>query len=274
MDKEKQKQILSLCHEMKLKALEMALGTGSIGCHIGGGFSLMEIMATLYSLANISIGDVNRDRIIMSKGHGVLALYTALWKYQFITDNDLSTFDKNGTNLYGHAHRCLDKGIEFSGGSLGLGLSYAVGVAMACKKKNICNHIYVIVGDGECDEGIVWESLMSIANYKLNNMTIIVDRNRYQLDGPTDEVLDQLDLEDKFKSFGFDIETIDGHSINDLYNALTKQNDIRPKAIIANTIKANGISFLINNKLSHQCAITPKKYQQAIEDINKMYGEI
>ena len=81
-------------------------------------------------------------------------------------------------------------------------------------------------------------------------------------------------MEDKFKSFGFDIETIDGHSINDLYNALTKQNDIRPKAIIANTIKANGISFLINNKLSHQCAITPKKYQQAIEDINKMYGEI
>lgn len=263
-------QISKDIYEMKLKALEMALST-SFGAHIGGGFSVMEIMRCLYEVANIpDVHDERRDRIIMSKGHGVLALYTALWKKGFMTEEDLATFETDGTKFHGHAHRNLDKGIEFSGGSLGLGISYAVGVAKACKNKELGNSIYVILGDGEMDEGIVWEAMMSIVNFGLNNVTIIVDRNQYQLDGPTTEIMNLLSVEDKLKAFGYDVETINGHSIPELLDTLGKSSD-KPRAIVANTVKANGISFLMNNKMSHQCALPKKKYDMAVEEIKQAY---
>lgn len=258
------------CYEMKLKALDMALST-SFGAHIGGGFSAMEIMRCLYEVANIpSMQDELRDRIIMSKGHGVLALYTALWKKGLMTEDDLATFETDGTLFHGHAHRNLEKGIEFSGGSLGLGISYAVGVAKACKNKELGNKIYVILGDGEMDEGIVWEALMSIVNFGLNNLTVIVDRNQYQLDGPTSEIMNLFSIEDKLKAFGYDVETVDGHSIPQLIETLNKASN-RPHAIVANTIKANGISFLMNNKISHQCLLPRKKYEMAVEEIKQTY---
>lgn len=257
--------------EMKLKALDMALST-SFGAHIGGGFSAMEILRCLYEVTNIpSMQDERRDRIIMSKGHGVLALYTALWKKGLMTEDDLATFETDGTLFHGHAHRNLKKGIEFSGGSLGLGVSYAVGVAKACKMKGLGNKIYVILGDGEMDEGIVWEALMSIVNFGLNNVTIIVDRNQYQLDGPTNEIMNLLSVEDKLKVFGYDVETIDGHCIPQLLETLGKSSD-KPRAIVANTIKANGISFLMNNKISHQCVLPKKKYELAVEEIKQAYN--
>lgn len=263
-------QITWEIYEMKLKALDMALST-SFGAHIGGGFSAMEIMRCLYEVANIpSMQDESRDRIILSKGHGVLALYTALWKKGLMTEEDLATFETDGTKFHGHAHRNLDKGIEFSGGSLGLGISYAVGVAKACKEKELTNRIYVILGDGEMDEGIVWEALMAISNFGLNNMTIIVDRNQYQLDGPTNDVMNLLSIEDKLKAFGYDVETVDGHSIPALMDTLGKASD-KPRAIVANTIKANGISFLMNNKVSHQCVLPKKKYELAVEEIKQAY---
>jgi len=257
--------------EMKLKALDMALST-SFGAHIGGGFSAMEIMACLYEVANIpSMAEEGRDRIILSKGHGVLALYTALWKKGFMTEEDLATFETDGTMFHGHAHRNLEKGIEFSGGSLGLGISYAVGVAKACKYKGLNNRIYVILGDGEMDEGIVWEALMSIANFSLNNVTVIVDRNQYQLDGPTADIMNLLSIEDKLKAFGYDVKVVNGHSISELLDTFGKASD-KPCAIIANTIKANGISFLMNNKISHQCVLPRKKYEIAVEDIKHAYN--
>ena len=259
------------CFEMKLKALDMALST-SFGAHIGGGFSAMEIMACLYEVANIpSMHDVNRDRIIVSKGHGVLAYYTALWKKGFMTEEDLSTFETDGTQFHGHPHRNMDKGIEFSGGSLGLGLSYAVGVAKACKLKGIDNTIYVLVGDGEMDEGIVWESLMSISHFGLDNMVIVIDKNNYQLDGPTDEIMGLSSLESKLQAFGLDVETIDGHSIEALIHSLYKKTG-KPRAIVANTIKAHGISFLENNKMSHQGILSKKKYEKAVEEIRSAYN--
>lgn len=258
---------------MKLKALEMALGTGSNGSHIGGAFSAMEIFAALYDIANIDMHSESRDRIIVSKGHCVLAYYTALWQKGLLTEDELATFDKNGTSFHGHPHRDLKYGIEFSGGSLGLGLSYAVGVALACKRNGLKNRIYVIVGDGECDEGIVWESLMSISNYKLNNITIIVDRNGYQLDGPTTEIMNQYALEDKMRTFGYDVDVVNGHSIEELYNTLSSKTE-SSRVIIANTVKANGISFLVNNKMSHHAVLTPKKYTQALEEIKSYYGKL
>lgn len=258
------------CYEMKLKALDMA-ATTSFGAHIGGGFSAMEIMISLYAVANIpSMQDKGRDRIIVSKGHGVLALYTALWKKGLMTEEDLNTFEADGTQFHGHAHRNIEKGIEFSGGSLGLGISYAVGVAKACKLKGLDNKIYVLLGDGEMDEGIVWESLMSIVQFGLDNMILIIDRNGYQLDGPTSEIMNLSPLESKLESFGYVTDTVDGHSIEALTEVFSKELT-GPRAIIADTVKGNGISFLINNKISHQCVLGKKKYEQAVNEIKEAY---
>ena len=264
------KRLEQQCYEMKLKALELAQST-SFGAHIGGGFSAMEIMTSLYEVANIpSMTEPSRDRIIMSKGHGVLALYTTLWKKGYISDGELATFETNGTQFHGHAQKNIEKGIEFSGGSLGLGLSYAVGVAKACKMNGYDNTIYVILGDGEMDEGIVWESMMSITHFNLDNMVIIVDKNDYQLDGPTDEIMGLSSLEKKLEAFGLEVETVNGHSIEELIKFLPKKTG-KPRAIVANTIKAHGISFLENNKMSHQCVLTKKKYEQAVEEIKSAY---
>lgn len=267
------KDIERQCYAMKLKALDMAYGVGAFGSHIGGGFSAMEILATLYHYANVdkSWGE-DRDRIIISKGHCTLAYYTALWQKGFIPEEALDTYDKNGTLLYTHEHENRDYGIEFSGGSLGLGLSYAVGVALGCKRKALNNRVFVLVGDGELDEGICWEALMSMANYHLDNITVIVDRNKYQLDGPTVEVMNQYSLEDKFKSFGFVVDTIDGHNIEEIISALNGGIANSPKAIIADTIKAHGISFLENSNKSHQYALTKKNYGQAVADIKEAYN--
>ena len=262
------------CYEMKLKALDMALGTGANGSHIGGAFSSMELFAALYEVANIADPTAeDRDRIIVSKGHCVLSYYTALWKKGFISEDDLDSFDRNGTNFHGHPHRELEKGMEFSAGSLGLGMSYAVGVAMACKDKKLGNRIFVMLGDGECDEGIVWESLMSISNFGLDNVTVIVDRNKYQLDGITDDIMNLFSLEEKFKAFGFDVQTVDGHDVGAIADALAKEGE-KPAVIIADTIKANGISFLENNKMSHHTPLTGKKHAQAVEEIKQAYGKL
>lgn len=259
------------CLEMKLKALEMALLSGSFGAHIGGAFSSMEIMAALYEIANITPQDQTRDRIIMSKGHSALSLYTVLWQKEYISEDILMSYDQNGTLLHGHPNRDISKRLEFPAGSLGLGLSYAVGVSLACKKKGIDNTVYCIVGDGECDEGIIWEACQSASQYDLVNLTVIVDNNGYQLDGATKEVICQDKIADKFEAFGFDVTVINGHDIDKLLKVLSVKST-KPRAIIANTIKAHGISFLENNKLSHHCSLTKKKYQQAVEDIRKSYG--
>jgi transketolase len=231
----------------------------------------MEIITAIYEVANIkSMKDEGRDRVIISKGHSVLAYYTALWKNGYISEEELDAFETDGGLLYGHPHKNLDKGIEFSGGSLGLGISYAVGVAKACKNKGLNNTVYVLVGDGEMNEGVVWEAIMSIIHFNLNNMVIIVDKNGYQLDGPTGDVMRLDSIENKLKAFGFDVEVVNGHLMEELLPVLTKKTG-KPRAIVANTVKAHGISFLENNKMSHQCVLTKKKYEQAVEDIKRGY---
>jgi transketolase len=258
--------------EMRLKALEMALGTGNNGSHIGGALSAMEIFATLYSTINVDPNnpfDENRDRVIVSKGHSVLAYYTALNKAGFLSEADLDSFDKNGTLFHGHPARNVKQGIEFSAGSLGLGLSFAIGMSLACKRKGLQNRIFVIVGDGECNEGLVWETLMSATNFNLLNLTVIIDWNGYQLDGPTDDIMQLSSLEKKIESFGFDTQVIDGHDCDALTKSLQYKSN-KPKAILAKTVKGNGVSFLMNNKNAHHCVITQKQYEQALSEINQI----
>jgi transketolase len=267
---EKYNYLKELSHKLRLRILELTYGVKKSGAHVGGGLSCVEILATLYgSILKFDINnplDRNRDRFILSKGHGAIALYSVLEQVGFISKEELDQFEVNGYPYYAHASRNLLKGIEFSGGSLGLGLSYAIGVAILCKKENLNNHIYVLLGDGECDEGLVWESLMSAAHFNLTNLTVIVDCNGLQSDGYTSVIMNHSALSDKFISFGFNVIDIDGHDLNVLHDALKVKDLTRPNAIIAHTVKGKGVSFMENNKKWHHGSLTSDEYEQAVSE--------
>jgi transketolase len=194
-----------------------------------------------------------------------------LENFGYLDKNHTSKFEQNGTNLFAHAHKNLSHGIEYSGGSLGLGLSFGVGIALANRMKDLDPKIIVLVGDGECDEGIVWESLMSISNFNLDNFLVIVDRNKMQSDGEKIQIMDQKDIALKFKSFGFDVCEIDGHDHQQIKEALN-QNQTCPKAIIANTIKGKGIGFMESNSNWHHGYLNENLFNEALEDLEKGYG--
>lgn len=262
-----------LAKEIRLSALLMAFNSGKNGSHLGAGLSAVEIFAALYGkVLRYDINnreDDNRDRLVVSKGHCVLSYYSALRWAGFLTDADINSFEVNGSHFHGHAMRNLQKGIEFSGGSLSMGMSFAGGIALACKKKGLKSRVYAIVGDGECDEGLIWESAMSAANYGLNNFYVIVDRNKLQYDGPTADVMNQIDLGDKFRSFGFEVRIVDGHDPDALADVLDKPSD-KPVCVIADTIKGKGVSFMENNKEWHHHTLTEEQYMAAKAEVENV----
>lgn len=269
MEEKDIKKVEEWAHKMRVKCIELTHNAGKNGGHMGGALSAMEIFASLYGgVANISPqnkDDINRDRIIASKGHCVLAYFTALNMARFISDELLDTFETNGTTLHGHPTRNLDRGIEFSAGSLGLGISFAVGVAKSCQLKGLNNRIFVILGDGECNEGIVWESLAFASHHHLSNLTVILDRNKLQLDAPTADICNMESFEKKFDAFNFHVDTVNGHNVKELCEALGKRYDM-PNVVIADTIKGKGVSFLENNPACHHYVLNDKQYQQAMEE--------
>ena len=252
---------------MRKRILELALKSGSSGAHLGGSLSMVEILAALYSVANVSHDD-SRDRVILSKGHGALALYTALELNGKMSTELVDTFETNGTHLFAHASRDIEHGIEFSGGSLGLGISYAVGVALACKEKGLNNRIYVIVGDGECNEGLFWEALMAIKQFQLNNMTVIIDKNGLQADGFTNEIIDLSPMADKLQAFGLKTIEVDGHDMEALVNVFSSKERNQPVAIVANTIKGKGVPFMENSAAWHHGVLNQKKFDKAMEELS------
>lgn len=263
----------NLAKTIRLSALQMALNSGKNGSHLGAGLSAVEIMAALYGgVLKYDINnkeDENRDRLVVSKGHCVLSYYSALRQAGFLTDEDIKSFETNGSHFHGHAMRNLDKGIEFSGGSLSMGMSFAVGQALACKKKGLSGRVFSIVGDGECDEGLIWEAAMSAANYGLNNFILIVDRNKLQYDGPTTEVMNQIDLGDKFRAFGFDVRVVDGHDVEALTKVLNEPSD-KPVCVIADTIKGKGVSFMEGVKTWHHSTLSQEQYEQAVKEVENV----
>lgn len=262
--------LLNSFHEeaqwMRRRIVEVAYQAGKKGAHLGGSLSVVEILSVLYSIMHHT-KDADRDRMILSKGHSALALYCLLEHKGVLTRSELETFETNGTHLYAHAPRNIEKGVEFSGGSLSLGVSFGVGVALACQKKGLNNRIYIIVGDGECDEGLVWEAVMSIAHYNLKNVTIIVDCNGVQLDGTTNDIMNISRLADKFAAFGFASIEVDGHNVAALYNAFTSGIGDKPRAIIAKTVKGKGVSFCEGQYIWHHNVLTDTLYQQAMEEL-------
>ena len=256
--------------ELRLSALKMAYDCGKNGSHVGPGLSSIEIMATLYGdVLKYDVNhpeDENRDRLVVSKGHCVLAYYSALNKVGFLSDEDIASFETNGSHFHGHAMRNLENGIEFSGGSLSMGMTFAVGLALSCKRKGNTNRVFALVGDGECDEGLIWEAAMSASHYQLNNFTVIVDRNKLQYDGPTEKVMNQIDLAKKFEAFGFDVFVVDGHDCDALSKALKKTSD-KPTCVIADTIKGKGVSFIEGVKEWHHHTLSQEEYEQAVKEV-------
>lgn len=262
-------ELENACIQMRLDALYMA--KEAVYSHIGGALSLIEILAVLYlNIMNIDSNkplDENRDRFILSKGHATQALYPALCLKGFIDKEELYTYKKDNTRLYAHPSKNLAMGIEFSSGSLGQGVSQAVGVALALKhKKNFNSKVYVVIGDGECDEGSVWEAVMSASHFKLDNLCIIVDKNNLQYDGATNDILNLNSLLNKFSAFGCETFEVDGHDIVELINVFNEKTT-NAKVVIANTVKGKGVSFMENMQNWHHDRLTENLYNDAIKEV-------
>ena len=262
-----------LAKNLRLSALKMALDCGKNGSHLGTAMSSIEMYSALYGeVLNYDAAnpeDDNRDRLIVSKGHSVLAYYSALRYAGFLSDEDIASFETNGSHFHGHAMRNIYKGIEFSGGSLSMGMSFAVGEALACKRKGLSARVFALIGDGECDEGLIWEAAMAAANYKLNNFKVIVDKNVLQYDGPTSDVMDLKDLAAKFRAFGFDVEEVDGHDPYVIAENLNKGYE-NPFCLIAHTVKGKGVSFMENNREWHHHTLSQEQYDQAIKEVENV----
>ena len=224
--------------------------------HIGSELSCIDILVILYfSIMNIKPSIKNkrfRDFFLLSKGHAALALYVVLCKKGFFSKEFLDQeFLVDGGILGGHPDYNPSLGIEFSSGSLGHGLSVGAGIALAKKRDNIPGNVYVLLGDGECNEGMIWEAIMFGSSFKLNNLTAIIDYNNLQGLGKSNKIINLEPLDKKFKSFGWDAIKVDGHNFNELKKALTKKNINKPKIIIAKTVKGMGISSMQNKLSSH-----------------------
>ena len=256
--------ILSYQHDIRRMATEMAKSAGKAGSHIGGSFSCIEIFSVLYG--GIMDYDVNnptwdeRDRFIPSKTHCILSNFSTLVKAGFITKDKLFSFHEDGGLLAGHPWN-IEIGLEFAGGSLGMGIGVAVGMALAAKRYGKKHKVYVLLGDGESNEGSVWEAFMSASKFKLDNLVVIIDYDNMQFDGPNDEVMSLSPLKEKMIAFGFETLEVDGHDIKALWDAFSIKHDGKPLAIVAKTIKAHGVPSLENTAESHHAELSEEDYQ-------------
>ena len=268
------KNIKNFAFQVRKNILEMAVAAGASSAHFGGALSITEIVATLFAY-QMKIDKKNpkweeRDRFILSKGHACLAYYAALCEVGYISNNELKTFEQNDTNLLGHPVINRDLGIEFSNGSLGMGLSLGIGVAISSKRKKKNFNVYVIVGDGECNEGSIWEGAMAAPNFNLDNLYVIIDKNNFQQTGSNKEIMNVANLKDKWSNFGWHTVELDGHNVKDLCNFFQESKNIKkPKAIIANTIKGKGFSFSENNNDWHHSILSKSFYEKAIKELKK-----
>ena len=265
-------EIKAMCKRMRLHAMDMALAAGNRGAHVSGSLSCMEIYAVLYgAILKYDIDEPlwnDRDRFIAGKEHARLAEYPARAEMGFYPVDVLNSYEENDGLLVGHQLR-KELGVEYGSMSLGMEMSFAVGKAIIAKQTEKKYHIYCLLGDAECEEGPVWEAFIAAAHYKLDNLTVVIDRNYMSVDGNTEELMAQLDMQKKMEAFGWESVTVDGHDVHQLLAALSHMPEGRPYAVIAQTTKGKGVSFIENNKTWHQAIMGEKLYHQAVEELNR-----
>lgn len=248
--------------------------------HPGGSLSAVEILTTIYftqmDITPKNAEDRDRDRFVLSKGHISPALYAVFAEAGMLQLEEMNTFRRINSRLQGHPNMNDLPFIDMSTGSLGQGISAAVGMAMANKMDQNGKRIYTLLGDGECEEGQVWEAAMAAAHYRLDNLIAVVDLNGLQIDGKTTEVMNPLPLDEKFKAFGWSVFQADGHSFSSLLKAFdnARQLSEKPAVIIARTVKGKGVSFMENNAGWHGTAPNQQQCEQAIREITGSEGGV
>lgn len=268
-------ELINICKEMRKDVLTMSIygNEGKAGLHFGGSLSMIEIIAVLlYNVMNYDKNDLlkERDYLIISKGHAIPSLYAGLKEIGILSKDDIMGFKKAGFPLYAHPFYNKKLFIDCSTGSLGQGIGFATGIAKVLKNEKSDKKIYVILGDGELDEGSIYESLMTISKYNLTNIVAIIDKNLSQSDGYTDDVMPLPNLKNRFESFGMNVYSVDGHSVSELIDAfddIKNKNSDKCNIIIANTIKGKGLSFLENNDKNHRLKLTDEQLEIAKKEL-------
>ncbi len=262
----------------KARAIRVGIieGVYSAGCgHPGGSLSIADVLAYLY-FEEMDIRPEepkwpDRDRFVLSKGHTAPALYATLAERGFFPREDLKTLRKIGSHLQGHPDMKGTPGVDMSTGSLGLGVSAACGMALSAKISDKDYRVYTVVGDGESEEGQVWEAAMFAAHYHLDNLCMIIDWNGLQIDGPVSQVMDPTPHDEKLRAFGWHVISIDGHDFDMIAAALAEAKTVKgkPTAIIAKTVKGKGVSYMENAVQWHGAAPKEEGYLQALQDLGK-----
>lgn len=246
--------------------------------HTSSDLSCTDILVALYyGVMNVNPKDSkmdNRDQYVQSKGHAVEALWAILADKGFFPREELKTYSQFGTRLIGHPNNKVE-GIEMNTGSLGHGLPVSVGIALAGKMDKKTYHTYTLLGDGELAEGSVWEGAMAAANFKLDNMTAIIDRNKLQITGPSESVMAVENLKAKWEAFGWEVHEIPGNDMDRLVETLKEPNKVgKPKMVIALTTKGKGVSFMENQAVWHHKVPTPEEYEQAMKELDEQLEEL
>ena len=267
------KKLVLLSQKVRKDILQMAYDAQA--SHIGSSFSMVEIIVTLYELIlknnPKNPNDPNRDRLIISKGHACTAPYALLSELGYFKKELLKKYAKNGSILMSHVSSEVP-GIEFSTGSLGHGLPVGLGMALFAKNNNKKWKVFVLLSDGELNEGSNWEAFMMASHLKMDNLTVIIDNNRIQAMGFAKDIIDMEPLEDKFRSFGWEVARVDGHNFHKIYNSLKNlinKKSSKPKILIADTVKGKGVSFMENEVFWHYHSPDKDEYSRALKELAK-----
>ena len=271
-------EIKKLSQKIRIQTLKMT--NKGMSSHIGSVFSIADIISVLYGRVlhydpkNPKIS--TRDRFILSKGHAGAAVYAALSESGFFPKSDLSTYYQNGSNLSGHVSHKNVPGVEVSTGSLGHGLSLASGMALAAKLENLKHKVFVLMSDGECDEGSTWEALMFASHHNLKNLIAIIDRNNLQSILSTEDTLQLEPFAKKWEAFNWIVKVVDGHNHDEITKALQHRDNSeeKPTVIIANTIKGKGVSFMEDSVLWHYRSAQNDEFKAALKELENTYNSL
>ena len=271
MNAELKTKLEQMCHQFRIDVLT-TLHSKQTG-HPGGSLSVCEILTTLY-YTQMNVDPKNpqwadRDRLVLCKGHAAPMLYRVLAEKGYFPVEEMATLRDFETRLQGHPCMKDTPGVDMSTGPLGMGLSTAVGMALAARLDNAPTRVYAVLGDGEINEGTVWEACMSASKYKVDNLCAVLDWNGVQLDGTSDEIMPMGDVKAKFESFGFHCIECDGHDVEALYNAFEEAKTVKgkPTMVLAHTVKGKGVSFMEGKNAWHGKAIGDADFEKAMEEL-------